>query len=133
MKRKKLIPIFLSFLFLTGCANTLRPGAVSPADQAMFDTLYFTQVFIEEVRPKVLPCSSENSHPECGSLGSKAQQFNLIVETYNDSNDVYQGWKESIARGESVEVANVEAVVGAILMAIRADSLFWQVFNSIRD
>jgi len=135
MKRKKsLAVVFLSFLMLAGCPKgVLRPGALNPADQRMFDTLFYTQFLIEDARPKVEPCHEENRHPQCGTLGHKTTEFNYIVDSYEGANATYQAWRVGIANGESIEVASIETLVNLTLQAIRADSVFFNIYRSFQD
>jgi hypothetical protein len=132
MKKRRLL-IFLSFIMVVGCGRQLRPGAINQADQGMFDTLYFTQVFIEDVRPKVEPCSSANTHPECGVFNSKAVEYNLIIEAYNTGNTAYQDWRAGILGGQSMELSVVQATVGLIIDAIQVDNILFQLFSAIRN
>jgi hypothetical protein len=120
-------------MLIVGCGRGLRPGAINQADQGMFDTLYFTQVFIEDVRPKVEPCSSANTHPECGVFNSKAVEYNLIIEAYNTGNTAYQDWRAGILGGQSMELSVVQATVGLIIDAIQVDNILFQLFSAIRN
>jgi hypothetical protein len=145
MKKKRLsrsvtvLVLTTSIIWLAGCgiSRGQRPGALNQADSDIFSTLYYTSLFLDDIRPKIEGCGvlldgTINSHPDCGTLVFMTSTFNTIAASYTRANEIYQDWRVALIKGETPNFAVVDSTIQLLDTALMSDGILYQMYNIVR-